>query len=72
LYVVFRTQIYLTTAEVRALDRAADQTGRTRSALIREAIRDRFGASGDLDSLADAIYATAGAWGLPAPAGMDG
>jgi predicted DNA-binding protein len=59
---VRRTQVYLTAPELRALDRAAERTGRTRSALIREAIRERFGAAGDLDTLADAIYATAGAW----------
>jgi predicted transcriptional regulator len=73
-YTVRRTQVYLTAPELRALDRAADRTGRTRSALIREAIRDRFGASGDRDTLPEAIYATAGAWGVFArtPAGRDG
>ena len=61
-YIMQRTQIYLTRRESEALDRAARETGRTRSQLIREAIEARYLASRDEAGLLEAIEATAGLW----------
>lgn len=61
IYIMERTQIYLTGAESAALDREAERTGRSRSQLIREAIDSNYlGRSGD-DRL-KAVRDSAGAW----------
>jgi Ribbon-helix-helix protein, copG family len=61
IYIVERTQIYLTRAESAALDREAVRTGRSRSQLIRDAIdRDYLGRQGG--DLRMVLEETAGAW----------
>jgi predicted transcriptional regulator len=50
LYIMQRTQIYLDEAQSRALARRADAAGRTRSALIREAIDDYLARPDDDDA----------------------
>lgn len=62
IYIMERTQIYLTTEQAAALDREARRTGTTRSHLIREAIAARYESDKDRDRIADAIRATAGLW----------
>jgi predicted transcriptional regulator len=58
-----RTQIYLTEAETKALDREAARTGRTRSQLIREAIEQRFLAPApNVAEMLGVLRETAGAW----------
>ena len=60
-YIVERTQIYLTGAESAALDRESERTGRSRSQLIRDAIDSSYlGRSGD-DRL-KALRESAGVW----------
>jgi hypothetical protein len=54
-----RTQISLTTEERRALDAAAARTGRSVSALIRDAVETVYGAERSLeDDLASRLLAT--------------
>lgn len=60
-YIVERTQIYLSKREKAALTRAAKETGRTRSQLIREAIEARYLTS-QADDLIAALERTAGLW----------
>ena len=63
MYIMERTQIYLTKAQAVALDREARRTGTTRSHLIREAIEERYGRTGaDRDRIRRALEATAGLW----------
>ena len=62
IYIVERTQIYLSRAQAAALDREAKRTGTTRSHLIREAIEARYGSDKDDDRIADALRVTAGLW----------
>lgn len=61
IYIVERTQIYLTKREAAALTRAAKTTGRTRSQLIREAIEAQYMAPASEDAL-DVLDRTAGLW----------
>jgi hypothetical protein len=61
IYIVERTQIYLSKEEVLALDREAKASGRTRSQLIREAI-DRFYLASQRGTLRSAIERSRGAW----------
>jgi predicted transcriptional regulator len=62
-YIVMRrTQIYLEDEESTALDEEARRTGRTRSQLIREAIRAHVLGAGLQRDLAAVLRATAGAW----------
>jgi predicted DNA-binding protein len=61
-YIVERTQIYLSREQAAALDREAKRTGTTRSHLIREAIEARYGADRDADAVREALRATAGLW----------
>jgi predicted DNA-binding protein len=61
-YIVERTQIYLTKRETAALERAAQQTGRTRSQLIREAIEARYMEAMDKDERQAVLADTAGLW----------
>lgn len=60
-YIVERTQIYLTKRETAALARAAKATGRTRSQLIREAIEASYLAARSTDAL-EVLEETAGLW----------
>jgi predicted DNA-binding protein len=62
MYIVERTQIYLTREQATALDREARRTGTTRSHLIREAIEARYGADPDTERVREALRATAGLW----------
>lgn len=59
--VVARTQVYLGDEELELLDRAAQETGASRSALIRRAVREAFGASTKAEKLR-ALRASAGSW----------
>ena len=68
-YIMERTQIYLTQRETAALDRAARETGRSRSDLIREAIEARYLTSSDLDATVAALDGTAGIWADRAESG---
>jgi metal-responsive CopG/Arc/MetJ family transcriptional regulator len=62
MYIMERTQIYLSRAQAAALDREARRTGTTRSHLIREAIEARYGADRDPERIERALGATAGLW----------
>jgi predicted transcriptional regulator len=62
IYIVQRTQIYLTDDEARTLDRLATERGQTRSHLIREAIRETYGTSRSADEFARALDAAFGSW----------
>jgi hypothetical protein len=57
-----RTQISLTAEERRLLDAEAARTGRSMSALIREAVSRTYGAMGDADADLRAIESALGAW----------
>lgn len=61
-YIMDRTQIYLTKRESAALDRAARETGMTRSHLIREAIEAHYLPSLEPAEVLEALTATAGLW----------
>jgi predicted transcriptional regulator len=69
MYIMERTQIYLSRAQAAALDREARRTGTTRSHLIREAIEARYGADIDPERIERALRATAGLWGDRAETG---
>jgi hypothetical protein len=56
-----RTQIYLGQEELGLLDRAAAETGASRSELIRRAIRRTFGEQSQEDRL-EALRQSAGSW----------
>jgi predicted DNA-binding protein len=62
IYIMDRTQIYLTAEESAALERASIKTGKTRSQLIREAIDEKYGARPSLEEFIATINAVAGAW----------
>jgi metal-responsive CopG/Arc/MetJ family transcriptional regulator len=70
-YIMQRTQIYLTKRESEALDRAARETGRTRSQLIREAVEARYLTPRDQAGLLDALEGTAGLWADRAESGEE-
>jgi hypothetical protein len=57
-----RTQISLTDHERQLLDAASARTGRSLSALIRDAVDQIYGAGRSVDADLAAIRATAGAW----------
>lgn len=59
--VVERTQIYLDDEELELLSQAVQATGASRSALIRRAVRESFGASTKADRIR-ALQASAGSW----------
>ncbi len=56
-----RTQIYLGEEELTLLDRAARETGASRSELIRRAVRATFGGQAAEERLR-ALRASAGSW----------
>jgi predicted DNA-binding protein len=62
IYIVQRTQIYLSAKEKRALDALARRTGRTRSKLIRDAIGAMYLQRASVADIEQALNATAGAW----------
>jgi predicted DNA-binding protein len=62
-YIMQRTQIYLSQTETTALDREAKRTGRTRSQLIREAIEEKYVGSGaSAEEFLRVLEETSGAW----------
>lgn len=62
-YIMQRTQIYLSETETTALDREARRTGRTRSQLIREAIEEKFvGPGASAEEFLRVLEESAGAW----------
>jgi hypothetical protein len=62
IYIMERTQIYLSARESAALDAAARRSGHTRSHLIREAIEAVYLAGPDRDERQRALEVSAGAW----------
>ena len=60
--VVSRTQVYLGEEELALLDRASEATGASRSALIRRAVRESFGATTTTAEKVRALRASAGSW----------
>lgn len=62
MYIMERTQIYLSKKQAATLDREAKRSGATRSHLIREAIERTYMATPDRERVAAALRATAGAW----------
>jgi predicted DNA-binding protein len=74
MYIVKRTQIYLNADQGRRLDERAAAAGRTRSALIREAIDALLdGPTADRDEMAAFRAAVEGAFGTAPdlPSGAD-
>lgn len=67
-YIMVRTQIYLSEALHHTLGTEAKRSGRTRSALIREAVAARYMPADDKAALLAALDVSFGAWG----AGEDG
>ena len=61
-YIMQRTQIYLTKRESEALARASRETGRTRSQLIREAVEATYLTAMDEEGLLGELASTAGLW----------
>lgn len=63
IYIMNRTQIYLTDEEERALSDRAKKTGRSKSDLIREAIDGTYLATAtDAREVLKVLKSTAGAW----------
>lgn len=62
-YIMQRTQISLTAAERRALDAESARTGRSMSALIRDAIAHTYGEERSIDDDLGAIRHASGGWG---------
>ncbi len=59
---MLRTQISLTEAQRQALDDAAARTGRSISALIRDAVDAAFGSERSVDGDIDALRTAFGSW----------
>ncbi len=70
-YIMQRTQIYLTKRESEALARASRETGRTRSQLIREAVEATYLAETDEQDLLAVLSSTAGIWSDRAETGEE-
>jgi len=61
-YIMLRTQISLTAAERRALDAEAARTGRSISALIRDAVEIVYGVKRSTEEDLEAMSRAFGAW----------
>lgn len=61
-YIVRRTQIYLSEEEARALDGEARSSGRTRSQLIRDAIDRTYLGARAGRAILNALLRSRGAW----------
>ncbi len=62
IYIVERTQIYLSREQAAALDREARRAGTTRSHLIREAIDRSYMTNTDRERVVRGLRVAAGAW----------
>jgi Arc/MetJ-type ribon-helix-helix transcriptional regulator len=56
-----RTQVYLGEEELELLDRVSEETGASRSELIRRAVQASFGRQGQ-EARLSALRASAGSW----------
>ena len=56
-----RTQVYLGEDELQLLDQASQETGASRSELVRRAVRSTFGRQ-DKDERLSGLRASAGSW----------
>jgi hypothetical protein len=65
-----RTQIYLGEDELELLERASQETGASRSELIRRAVRATFGRQGK-DERLTGLQASAGSWRGRRPSGAE-
>ncbi len=61
---MLRTQISLTEEQRRALDSASARTGRSISALIRDAVDAAFGPGHSVEHDLDTMRAAFGSWGI--------
>jgi len=71
MYIVERTQIYLSREEATALDREAKRRGQTRSHLIREAIDRVYLSEPSQEEVLEALDASFGAWKNRAESGEE-